>query len=87
MRKLVNVVEVENEGLIALLGERITLFCMNYFYTGVLAGVNDDCILLTNPAIVYETNPPTQPTWKDAQKLPNQVYVMKHAIEAFGVVK
>ena len=39
MKKIVNVQEVEGEGLVGLLGETITLFCLNYFYTGKLVGV------------------------------------------------
>ena len=52
MKKLV---EVSDEGLEGLIGERVTLLCVNYFYTGDLVGVNDTCVLLENPAIVYET--------------------------------
>lgn len=87
MKKIVNVVEVENEGLAALLGERVTLFCMNYIYTGKLAGVNDTCVLLENAAIVYETGSFGDKSWKDAQKLPNQWYVQTSAIESFGILK
>lgn len=87
MKKIVNIQEVEGEGLLALLGQRVTLFCMNYFYTGDLVGVNDDCVLLKDPQIVYETGGFETKTWKDAQKLPNDLYVMKAAIESFGVVK
>lgn len=87
MKKLVKVEEIEGEGLMALLGQVITLFCVNYFYTGTLAGVNEDCVLLTTPKIVYETGPFTDKAWKDAQELPNDLYVMKSAIEAFAVVK
>ena len=87
MKKLVNVQEVENEGLVALLGERVTLFCLNYIYTGKLTGVNEDCVLLENAAIVYETGAFSDKNWKDAQSLPKQHYVMKRCIESFGVVK
>lgn len=86
MKKIVNVI-VEGEGLQALLGERVTLFCMNYFYTGTLVGVNSDCVLLEGPSIVYETGGFESKTWKDAQRLPNNLYVMKAAIESFGIVK
>jgi hypothetical protein len=34
------VTEVENEGLEALMGKRVTLFCGVYIYTGKLVGVN-----------------------------------------------
>jgi hypothetical protein len=88
MKKLVEVQEVPNEGFISLLGERITVFCMVYIYTGKLTGVNDDCIELEDPSIVYETGPFSEKNWKDAQKLPNKnVYIQKAAIESFGVMK
>lgn len=84
MKKLV---EELGEGLEKLLGERITLFCLNYIYTGTLMGVNTDCVLLKDPAIVYETGPFTDKKWKEAQELPHDLYVMKAAVEAFGVIK
>jgi hypothetical protein len=83
----VEVVEVANEGLISLLGQVITCFCMNYIYTGKLEGVNDTCILLAAPKIVYETGAFSTKDWKDAQALPDSIYIQTSAIEAFGVVK
>jgi hypothetical protein len=83
----VKVVEVENEGLLSLLGQRVTFFCAVYIYTGKLVGVNDDCIKLENPAIVYETGPFNTKEWKDAQKLPNEIYIQKAMIESFGIIK
>ena len=83
----VEVVEVANEGLISLLGQIVTVFCMNYIYTGKLEGVNDTCILLSSPKIVYETGPFTTKDWKDAQPLPNDLYIQTSAIESFGIVK
>jgi len=79
--------EEENEGLISLLGKNITLFCAVYIYTGKLIGVNKSCIKLENPKIVYETGPFNSKEWKDAQPLPNEIYVQTAMIEAFGVVK
>lgn len=87
MRKVVTVTEVEGEGLLALLGKRVTFFCLNYIYTGLLAGVNETCVLLEDPSIVYETGAFTTKDWKDAQKLPNSIYVTMTCIEAFGEVK
>ena len=43
------IVEVSGEGLEGLMGEQVTLFCMNYFYTGKLTGVNDNDVQLQNP--------------------------------------
>ncbi len=85
MRKLVE--EVQGEGLEKLLGERITVFCAVYIYTGKLIGVNDDCVLLQDASIVYETGEFTTKDWKDAQPLPNNWYVAKSSIESFGVLK
>ena len=48
MKKLVE--EVSGEGLEKLLGERVTLFCANYIYTGKLIGVNENCVLLSEAA-------------------------------------
>ena len=84
MKKLI---DVSDEGLTALLGERVTFFCMNYIYTGVLSGVNETCVLLDEPSIVYETGPFDSSGWKDAQRLPSSLYVQISAIEAFGKVK
>ena len=85
MRKIVE--EISGEGLDKLLGERVTLFCLNYIYTGKLMGVNTSCVLLEDAAIVYETGELTDTKWKDAQKLPNAWYVQTCCIESFGVLK
>lgn len=87
MLKTKQVVDVPDEGLIALLDTVVTLFCANYIYTGKLTGVNEDCVRLDKPSIVYETGAFNEKNWKDAQALPNQLYVMKSSIESFGVVK
>ena len=87
MKKLVEVQEVENEGFLALLGQTVTLFCVNYIYTGKLVGVNQTCVLLENPKIVYETGAFTTKDWKDAQALLNNIYIQLSAVESFGIVK
>lgn len=75
-------------GLHALIGQHITLLCVNYFYTaGVLAEVLDNCVKLTAASIVYETGAWNSKNWSDAQKLPYDVYVVRSAVEAFGVMK
>jgi hypothetical protein len=85
MKKLV---EESGEGLEKLIGEKVTLFCMNYFYTGKLIGVNDKYVLLKDPYIIYETGPFDNKNWEDAQKLPkDEWYVMVHSIESFGIMK
>ena len=87
MKKLVKVEEVEGEGLVGLLGERVTLFCANYIYTGKLAGVNDKDCLLEDAAIVYETGSFDNEDWGDAQKLPSDCYVMLNAVESYMILK
>jgi len=80
--------DIENEGLESLLGKKITLFCVNYIYTGKLIGINDTCIKLEDPAIVFETGAFTSASYKDVQALGvKEFYVSKQAIESFGVLK
>ena len=40
VKKLIEIQEVEGEGLMSLLGEQVILFCMNYFYAGKLVKVS-----------------------------------------------
>lgn len=87
MKKLVKVEEVSGEGLLGLMGETVTLFCLNYIYTGKLVGVNDSYVKLESAKIVYETGELTCGSWKDAQALPNEWYVQIGAIESFGILK
>ena len=83
----IEVIEVENEGLISLLGETVTFFCAVYIYTGKLIGINTTYVKLENPKIVYETGAFTNKEWKDAQALPNELYLQTAMIESFGIVK
>lgn len=84
---MMKVIDVEDEGMMSLFGKRITIFSLNYIYTGKLVGVNDTCVKLEDPSIVYETGSFDEKEWKDAQKLPNEIYVATNCIEAFGEVK
>lgn len=85
MKRLIE--DVDGEGLEGLMGQRITLFCLNYIYTGKLVGVNETYVKLDDAAIVYETGPFSEPNWKDAQKLPHPVYVMLRTVESFMLLK
>lgn len=87
MKKLVQVTEVSDDGLIGLMGQRITLMCMNYFYTGKLVGVNETFVKLEDASVVFETGEYNTKTWKDAQKLPHDWYVQLSAVESFGILK
>lgn len=79
--------EVENEGLIAMLGKTVTFFCMNYIYAGKLIGVNKTCVKLENAHIIYETGAFTDKKFKDAQKLNDVFYLNIETIESFGELK
>ena len=85
MKKII--MEETGEGLEKLLGERVTLFCCRYIYTGKLIGVNTDCVLLTNCGIVYDTGALDKKDWSDYQKLPHDWYVARGSIESFGILK
>lgn len=85
MKKIVQV--DDNDGFESLLGERITLFCLNYIYTGNLVGVNETYLLLEDAAVVYETGPFDDMKWKDAQSLPRKWRVQIEAIESWGILK
>lgn len=87
MKKLVNVQEVEGEGLVALLGERVLLLCGNYFYAGKLEGVNKEDILLSSPSIVYETGDWKANKFQDEQALPSALYVRIASIESYLRIK
>lgn len=85
MKKIIQV--DDSDGFESLLGERITLFCLNYIYTGRLVGVNDSYLLLEEAALVYETGAFTETAWKDAQPLPNSWRVQIGAVESWGILK
>ena len=76
------------EGLESLLGQNVTLFCMNYIYTGKLVGVDDVQVKLDDAKIVYDTGAFTDKEWTDAQPLPNGTwYVRLATVESFGILK
>jgi hypothetical protein len=80
--------ETEGEGLEALLGKRVLLMCAGYFYEGELVGVNDTCVKLSDPGIVYETGSFRDTGYSDLQKLHTDTwYVQTGLIESFGVSK
>ncbi len=88
MKQIVTVTEVEGEGLEALLGKNVILFCMIYIYTGILVGVNQTCVKLENAKVVYETGAFDKSGYTDAQALPGDSwYVQTSAIESFGLGK
>jgi hypothetical protein len=85
MKVLTQITEVEREGLLALIGKKVLILCVNYFYAGELIGVNDTCVKLANCHQVFETGAHTNAEFKDAQKIADEWYVQLSAIESYGV--
>jgi len=87
MKVLHEIKEVENEGLLSLIGQRVTIFSAVYIYTGKLVAVNEYCVKLQDASIVYETGAFADAEWEDAQALPGDWYVAASMIESFGILK
>lgn len=87
MKKLVKVEEVDGEGLISLMGEDVTFFCLGYIYAGKLIGVNATFVKLENAHVVYATGAFSTKSYDDSQKLPHEWYIQISAIESFGILK
>ena len=86
MKRLIE--ETDDDGFSPLMGEKVTLLCANYFYTGKLVGVNADFVELEDPAIVYETGDWKAAAYADVQELGcKTLRVRVPAIEAYGIIK
>jgi len=83
MKKRIQIEEVEGEGLLALLGEVVHIYCCRYIYRGRLEGVNDTCLLLSEAGIVYSTGELTGPP-SDFQRFRGDHYVQLASVESFG---
>ena len=82
MKKIVE--EVSGEGLEALLGEDVLLFCMRYNYTGRLTGVNETDIILSDAKIVFDTGDFSSKDWACAETPRNStIRVRTSAIESY----
>ena len=87
MRKIIEV-DGSEEGFNAMLGERVTVWCLNYIYAGKLVGVNTNDVKLEDASIVYETGSFNTPGYKDAQRLPGKFFYIRTAlIESYGLGK
>lgn len=85
MKVLVETKEVAEEGFLCLLGKNVEVFCGIYIYAGKLVGVNDKCIKLANPHLVYETGGFLDKKYKDAQIMGREFhYIATGFIESFG---
>ena len=88
MKQIIQVTEVEGEGLMSLLGKRVLLMCAGYFYEGYLVGVNDTFVKIEDPHIVYSTGEWKDKKYSDSQALhAKNWYVQRGLIESFGESK
>ena len=84
MKKVIQVTEVNGEGLEAFLNKRIFIVCRSYFYAGTLTGINDDCVLLEDARFVLESGSFEGKGIANSEKVSGgKIYVAKNAIEAF----
>jgi len=87
MKKIFNVTEVAGQGLEALLGEKVTIFSLNYIYHGILAGVSETDVLLEDAKIVYETGDFKEKGFKDSQFIAKEWRLRTSCIESYGVLE
>jgi hypothetical protein len=87
MKILKTIEENEHEGLMSLIGQRVTFYCMNYIYSGDLVGVNDVQVKIENAVIVYDTGSFTKKDWETSEKFPQAWFIRLSAIESYGVLK
>ena len=84
MRKVVQVTEVDGEGLESFLNKRIFLVCRSYFYAGTLTGINDTCVLIEDGRFVLESGSFEGKGIASSEKIKGgRIYIQKNAIEAF----
>lgn len=83
------IVEISKEecGLKSLLGQVVTFWCIDFIWTGKLTAVNTDDVELEDPSLVFDTGPFNSKTWKDAQKLPNKIYIRLSSVSVYCVLK
>ena len=84
MKVAVKVSEVEGEGLLALIGKKVLILCVNYFYYGTLEGVNETCVKIKDCYQIMETGSHSDSKFKDAQRIGEFWYLQTSAIESFG---
>lgn len=68
-------------------GRTVTLYCVNYFYSGPLVDVRDGCAILNPAIIIYNTGDHGAKDWSCARPFPEQWCVSLDAVESFGYFK
>lgn len=71
-----------------LIGKKVLFMCSNYFYVGVVVSVDDFCVHIKDPCIVYETGAWTNANYSDIQSLcVEDLRVTLNSIESFCLAK
>lgn len=84
MKKVIQVTEVEGEGLEAFLNKRIFVVCRSYFYAGTLTGISQECILLEDARFVLQSGSFEGSKFDESEKVKGgKIYVSKNSIESF----
>jgi hypothetical protein len=84
MKKVIQVTEVDGEGLEAFIYERIFIVCRSYFYAGTLTRIYDDCVLLEDARFVLESGSFEGKGIANSEKVNGgKIYVTKNSIESF----
>ena len=69
----------------SLVGEVVTLVCVNYIYTGYLEEVSEYCARLNPAFVVYQTGEhDVRKPWLDKRPFPGEWFVALDALESFG---
>ena len=69
------------------IGERPTIYAMNYIYTGDCVAIVGDSIVFENAMIVYNTGDHKTVDWSDAEQMPGKWSVAMQSIESHGIFK
>ena len=84
MRRIIETTEAD--GLEALLGEYVQIWCVNYIYAGRLIGVNKEDCVLGEPHVVYETGKLDGEKFTQAEPCgAGELYVRLSAIESYSL--
>lgn len=87
MKKLVKVTKTEGQELKALIGKKVTFFCLNYIYHGKLTGVNTTDLIIEDAYLVYETGDFSTKGFQDAQFIGKEWRLKTSIIESYGVLE
>ena len=69
------------------IGQRPTVYAMNYIYTGDCLAVEGGSIVFDNAMIVYNTGDHKEPNWSDAEEMRGRWSVAIQSIESHGIFK